>query len=116
MSERTDTLVRTAETAWTTARTPGISIKVLRDDKASGASTVLLRLEPGARVAAHNHPGGEELFVLEGDFQVGPHRLTRGDYLYTPPDGKHAASTEGGCLVLVSLPRPVEFLTQQPMR
>jgi quercetin dioxygenase-like cupin family protein len=110
MSQRTDTLVRTAEAAWKTLRIPGISVKILRDDKASGASTVLLRLEPGARVPAHNHPAGEELFVLEGDFQVGPHRLTSGDYLYTPPDGKHAAGSETGCLVLVTLPRPVEIL------
>jgi len=105
-----DTVVRTTETAWKTLRTPGVSIKSLRDDKTSGASTFLLRLEPGARVPAHNHPAGEELFVLEGDFQVGPHRLARGDYLYTPPDGKHAAGSEGGCLVLVTLPRPVEIL------
>ena len=102
MSQPTDTVVRTAETAWKTLRTPGISIKILRDDKATGASTFLLRLEPGARVPAHNHPAGEELFVLEGDFQVGPHRLAS--------EGKHAAGSEGGCLVLVTLPRPVEIL------
>ena len=68
MSQPTDTVVRTAETAWKTLRTPGISIKILRDDKATGAST------------------------------------------YTPPEGKHAAGSEGGCLVLVTLPRPVEIL------
>jgi quercetin dioxygenase-like cupin family protein len=110
MTQPTDTVVRTAETAWKTLRTPGLSIKSLRDDKTTGASTFLLRLAPGARVPAHNHPAGEELFVLEGDFQVGPHRLVSGDYLYTPPEGKHAAGSEGGCLVLVTLPRPVEIL------
>ena len=103
-------LVRTGEQDWRALRTPGVSIKVLRADKGTGESTALLRFEPGARFPAHNHPAGEELFVLEGDFRVGGERLGAGDYLYTPPDGKHAASTEGGCVILVTLPRPVEIL------
>jgi quercetin dioxygenase-like cupin family protein len=89
---------------------PGVEVKVLRRDTVTGESTSLVRFAPGARFPAHNHPAGEEIFVLEGDFQVGRHRLERGDYLYTPPDERHAASTEGGCLVLVTLPRPVEIL------
>jgi quercetin dioxygenase-like cupin family protein len=103
-------VVRTSEQGWRAAKIPGVSTKVLRADKVTGESTFLLHLEPGARVPGHNHPAGEELFVIEGDFQVGQERLTAGDYLYTPPDGKHAASTEGGCVVLVTLPKPVEIL------
>jgi quercetin dioxygenase-like cupin family protein len=83
---------------------------VLRSDADTGASTALIKLEPGARVPAHDHPGGEELYVLEGDFQVGAERLGPGDYLYTPPDVTHAASSIGGCLVLVTLPKPIRFL------
>jgi len=67
-------------------------------------------VDTGARFPAHNHPGGEQIFILEGDLQVGRDRLKAGDYLYTPPNGKHAASTEGGCVVLVTLPRPIEIL------
>ena len=104
------TVVRAGEAEWRALAEPGVSVKLLRRDKASGASTFLLRLEAGARVAAHNHPAGEELFVMEGDFQVGRERLKAGDYLYTPPEGTHAASSVEGCLVLVSLPKPVEFL------
>ena len=48
--------------------------------------------------------------MLEGDFKVAGERLGAGDYLYTPPDGKHAASTERGCVILVTLPKPVEML------
>jgi len=88
----------------------GHSVKVLRRDTDTGASTSLVRFEPGTRFPAHNHPAGEEIFVLEGDFTVGAHRMVSGDYLYTPPNEKHAASTEGGCLVLVTLPKPVEIL------
>jgi quercetin dioxygenase-like cupin family protein len=110
MSDSKDALVRSADIAWRPLRLPGVSVKVLREDRASGASTTLVRFEPGARFPAHDHPAGEEIFVLEGDFQVGPHRLQGGDYLYTAPHGTHAASTVGGCLVLVTLPQPVRIL------
>ena len=104
------TLVRTAETDWRETKTPGVAVKVLRSDKASGESSFLLKLDAGARVPAHDHPGGEELYVLAGDFQVGRDKLLAGDYLYTPPNGVHAASSVGGCLVLVTLPKPVRIL------
>ena len=112
MSEASSSpVVRTAGGTWKPSAVPGVSVQVLRRDRATGESTSLVRIEPGARIPAHNHPAGEEIFVLEGDFTVGSHRLTGGDYLYTPPNEKHAASTEGGCVVMVTLPRPVEFLS-----
>ena len=106
----TSPVVRTSTAPWKISSVAGVSVKVLRRDAVTGASTSLVRFEPGTRFPAHNHPAGEEIFVVEGDFQVGPHRLTSGDYLYTAPDEKHAASTEGGCLVIVTLPKPVEIL------
>jgi quercetin dioxygenase-like cupin family protein len=87
-----------------------VSVKVLRRDPATGGSTSIVRFEAGARFPAHNHPGGEEVLVLEGEVQIGGDRLGTGDYLYTPPGGKHALSTEGGCVILVVLPQPVEIL------
>jgi quercetin dioxygenase-like cupin family protein len=106
----TDSLVRTASAEWKPGSIAGVSVKVLRRDKDTGESTSLVRFAPGTRFPAHNHPAGEEVFVLEGDFTVGRHKMLAGDYLYTPPDGKHAASTDGGCLILVTLPKPVEIL------
>jgi quercetin dioxygenase-like cupin family protein len=103
-------LVQTASTPWKPSAHAGVAVKVLRRDKSTGESTSLVRFEPGTRFPAHNHPAGEEIFVLEGDFTVGAHRMVSGDYLYTAPNEKHAASTEGGCLVLVTLPKPVEIL------
>jgi quercetin dioxygenase-like cupin family protein len=104
-------LVRSGEAEWRALSVAGASVKVLRADKATGGSTSLVRFEGGTRFPAHNHPGGEEVFVLEGDLLIGRDRLKAGDYLYTPPDGKHAASSERGCVFMVTLPRPVEFLT-----
>ena len=104
-------VVRSGEEGWRALKIPGVSVKALRRDTETGGSTALVRLEPGARFPAHNHPAGEEVFVLEGDVLIGPDRLKAGDYLYTPPNGKHAASSQGGCVFLVTLPRPVEILT-----
>lgn len=103
-------VVRTDEEGWRPLKVPGVSVKVLRRDPDTGGSTALVRLEAGARFPAHNHPAGEEVFVLEGDVLIGPDRLKAGDYVYTPPNGKHAASSQGGCVFLVTLPRPVEIL------
>jgi len=110
MIDAKETFTSSAGAEWQPSKTPGVSVKVLRRDTESGESAALVRFEPGASFPAHDHPAGEEVFVLEGDVRIGGHRLKAGDYLYTPPDGKHAAGSEGGCLVLVTLPRPVEIL------
>lgn len=109
MPQPTESVVNSASAAWTAARIPGISVKVLRRDE-NGRSSSLVRFDPGARFPAHDHPAGEEVFVLEGEVQIGRHHLKAGDYLYAPPGVKHAASSAGGCVFLVSLPKPVVIL------
>ena len=101
----------TANSEWRPTKDgTGVSVKLLRRDNVTGAATVLLRFEPGARFPAHRHPAGEEVFVVDGEFRIGKDHLHRGDYLYTEPDGVHAVSTEGGGTLLVVLPKPVEVL------
>src|SRR5262245_31109800 len=111
MTERPQpTVVREEASGWKPLRVPGISIKLLRNDKESGEATFLLRFEPGAAFPAHDHPAGEQVFVVEGDVRIGRERLTAGDYLYTPPLGIHAVSTERGCVLFVTLPKPIEVV------
>jgi quercetin dioxygenase-like cupin family protein len=107
-------IVRSHQMEWRPLPEPGVSgvfVKVLRFDKETRrAPTILLRFDPGATYPAHNHPGGEEIFVLEGDLTLGKDHLAAGDYLYTAPDNKHAVRSDKGCIVLVSVPQPVEIL------
>jgi len=110
MTDRDETFTRSVTTDWRPSKVPGVSVKVLRSDEASGESAALVRLEPGASFPAHDHPAGEEVYVLEGDVRIGRHQLKVGDYLYTPPDGKHDAASTGGCVFLVTLPKPVVIL------
>ena len=53
----------------------------------NGQQAVLLRMDPGAHYPSHVHPGGEDVYVIEGSVQLGADRLGPGDYLYTPPGG-----------------------------
>ncbi|NSL86983.1 cupin domain-containing protein [Chitinophaga solisilvae] len=91
--------------------TKGIFVKVLRYDPNTGrAPVILLKFEPGAAYPYHNHPGGEELFVLSGEVILEGHTFAAGDYLYTPPGFKHSVTSETGCVVLFSIPEEVEIL------
>ena len=107
-------LVRSGEIEWRALAepgAPGVFVKVLRFDNATRrAPTILLKFAAGATYPAHNHPGGEEIFVLEGDLKLGKDHLYAGDYLYTSPNGKHAVRSEKGCIVLVSVPEEVVVL------
>jgi len=109
MSDPT-TPIRTGEAEWRAAAVAGVSVKLLRRDAVTGSSTALVQFGAGARFPAHNHPAGEEVFVLQGDLQIGRDHLKAGDYLYTPPNGTHAASSEAGSVFLVTLPKPIEII------
>jgi quercetin dioxygenase-like cupin family protein len=109
-------LVRSNDVDWKALDEPGVTgvhVKVLRFDTTTGrAPTILLRFDPGASYPGHAHPGGEEIFVLEGDVRLGKDRLRAGDYLYTAPHNVHAVHSDGGCVILVVVPQEVEILRQ----
>lgn len=89
----------------------GISVIALRYDEAKQRSTtILLKFEPGATYPYHNHPGGEEIFVLSGEAIFENVTLAEGDYLYTPVNFKHSATTKTGCTMLFVVPEEVEIL------
>lgn len=119
MENKSTLLARSMKMQWKPlieqgVKTDGIYIKVLRFDEATQrAPTILLKFEAGSVYPHHNHPGGEEAFVLEGEVRFGKEDLVAGDYLYTPPNGKHAVYSERGCVVLLNIPQEVEILKGQ---
>ncbi|MCB1024901.1 MAG: cupin domain-containing protein [Acidobacteria bacterium] len=89
----------------------GIFIKSLMYDVETDRSpTILLKFEAGATYPLHDHPGGEEIFVLEGDIKLGKDELHAGDYLFTAVNNKHRVSTKNGCVVLLRAPEEVEII------
>lgn len=91
----------------------GIFVKSLRYDAATKRSkTILLKFEPGAAYPYHNHPAGEELFILEGEAIIESLKFNKGDYLYTPPNFKHSVESVTGCVILFIVPQEVEILAR----
>jgi anti-sigma factor ChrR (cupin superfamily) len=67
-----------------------------------GAERVqLVRLAPGTRLPHHNHPGGEEVFVLEGAFADEQGHYPKGAWLRNPPGSEHGVASEEGCTLYV---------------
>lgn len=89
----------------------GIFVKSLHfnEDK-QRSTTILLKFEAGAMYPYHNHPGGEELLVLEGSALIEGATLKAGDYLFTPVNFKHSVKTSTGCTILFVIPEEVEIL------
>lgn len=112
-------ITRSNESEWTSlvedgVETKGIFVKVLRfDQQTKRAPTILLKFESEAKYPYHNHPAGEEVFVLEGDAIIGGQQLSAGDYLYTPPSFKHSVTSENGCVLLFIIPEEVEILKSE---
>lgn len=89
----------------------GVSVIPLHyDETKERSTTILLKFEPGATYPYHNHPGGEEIFVLEGEAILENVTLSEGDYLFTPVNFKHSVTTKTGCTMLFVVPEEVEIL------
>lgn len=107
-------LTKTNEIEWQPLdeeNSQGIFVKsLLFDEDSKRSPTMLLKFEAGATYPLHNHPGGEEVFVLEGDIKLGKDELNAGDYLFTAVNNKHRVSTKNGCIVLLKAPQEVEII------
>jgi quercetin dioxygenase-like cupin family protein len=91
--------------------TTGLFVKILRfDEQQQRPPSILLKFEANAKYPFHNHPGGEEIFVMKGSCIINDMVLNAGDYLYTPPDFKHGVKSETGCELLLIIPQEVEIL------
>jgi quercetin dioxygenase-like cupin family protein len=110
-----DYIVKTNSTNWEPLiengiNTKGIHIIPLRTNETGRAPSIMLKFDAGASYPYHNHPAGEELFVLKGSCYINEAKLEEGDYLYTPPGAKHSVRSETGCTLIFIVPKEVEIL------
>jgi anti-sigma factor ChrR (cupin superfamily) len=97
-------VIDSSTTDWTPSRMPGVCRKPLAREKAErGHATSIVRYAPGARFAAHDHPLGEEILVLEGTFSDETGDYPAGTYLRNPEGFRHAPFSDAGCILLVKL-------------
>jgi len=94
---------------WTPFR-EGIEVHWIYKEAGEGPSAALLRFQPGAKVAWHEHGGFEHILVLSGS-QADEHGgVSAGSLMVHRPGSGHSITSEEGCIVLAIYEKPVRFL------
>jgi anti-sigma factor ChrR (cupin superfamily) len=94
---------------WEETKFPGVKAKTLLVDKSSGLLTVLLKMDPGARLPDHEHVLIEQTYVLEGELVDVDGVCTAGNFVWRPAGTRHAAYTPKGGLMLAMFQAPNKF-------
>lgn len=99
----TDTVrINTHDTPWRPGLVPGLSVMPLHEH--NGVNTALVRWAPKTRFNTHRHPGGEEIFVLDGVFRDEHGSYPRHSWLRSPRWSQHTPFTEDeGALIYVKV-------------
>ena len=103
--------IDTLSEPWRAGLVPGLSVMPLHEF--DGVSTALVRWAPQTRFNTHTHPGGEEIFVLDGLFQDEAGDYPAGTWLRSPRWSRHTPFTGAqGALIYVKVGHlGAEFLT-----
>lgn len=102
--------VNVADLPWQETRFPGVTMKVLMEEKETGLVTGLFRFAPGAKLPYHEHVEIEQSYVLEGSLVDDEGEATAGNFVWRPAGNRHDAHSPNGCLVLSVFLKPNTFL------
>jgi len=108
-------LVDVESLPWQKTRFPGIEVKTLLLDRATGLVTSLTRMAPGAVLPDHEHVKIEQTFVLEGHLidKAGLDEgieCKAGQFIWRPAGSRHSAWSPNGGLLLGVFQVPNRFL------
>jgi anti-sigma factor ChrR (cupin superfamily) len=101
--------VDVAALPWVATRFPGVDMRILMEDKATGLMTALVRFAPGAVLPDHEHVELEQTWVLEGALEDDEGVVTAGNYVWRPGGSRHHARAPDGCLTLSFFLKPNKF-------
>ena len=93
--------IDTTAAAWRPGSMDGIEIVPLA--QRAGEQVMMMRLRPGTKLPIRAHPGGEELFVVEGELADQNGRYPRGTWLRNPPGSSHNVVSDEGCTFWLKL-------------
>lgn len=97
-------VLHTEQMDWVGSPASGVQRKMLdRVGEEVARATTVVRYEPGAAFAEHEHGGGEEILVLDGVFSDEHADYPAGTYLRNPPGSRHSPASHSGCLLFVKL-------------
>lgn len=102
--------LRLDELPWEPGGNPGISQKLLMEDKERGMRTALARWEPGASLPLHEHTDVEQTYVLEGSLCDEDGECTAGSFVWRAPGSRHRAWSPNGCVLLAVFLKPNRIL------
>jgi len=100
-NDRDHRVVDTRSAAWQQADTPGREVLTLYEDTAHRECMRLVRLAPGTRIAAHVHPGGEEVYVISGCLADARGIYQQGTWLRFADGSRHQPYSDAGCTLYV---------------
>ena len=98
-------VIRPDDYHWVDAPVAGVQRMMLdRIGNEQARATSLVRYAPNSRFPAHEHPGGEEILVLEGQFADEHAAYPTGTYLRNPSGTRHQPEVgPEGALIFVKL-------------
>jgi anti-sigma factor ChrR (cupin superfamily) len=92
--------IETANATWYPGLVSGLSVMPLHEF--DGVGTALVRWAPNTIFNPHVHPGGEEIFVLEGVFYDEHGSYPAGSWIRSPRYSQHAPFTQSeGAIIYV---------------
>ena len=103
------TYIRPQEMEWEPTQFPGISIKVLYEDKAKGEMTCFLKWAPGATLPMHKHPEIEQSYVIEGSFADHDGICRAGEFVWRRIGSFHETHSAEGAVILAIYRKPNVF-------
>jgi anti-sigma factor ChrR (cupin superfamily) len=97
-------VIKTGQQDWIASPSPGVWRKPLAREAAErGHTTSIVRFDPGSYFSHHEHPLGEEIFVLDGVFSDEHGDYGPGSYIRNPPGSGHSPFSREGCELFVKL-------------
>lgn len=100
---RAQVIVDTNTEAWNAGRVEGVEVMPLYGEDGHPEPMRFVRFAPGAQVADDPHPGGEEVFVVDGVVEDEYGRYPKGTWFRSPVGSHHAPFSNEGCLLYVKV-------------
>ena len=100
--DRSQFAIDTRDAAWSPGLVPGLEVMSLHE---FGTEQVaLVKWAPNTEFKSHTHWGGEEIFVIEGEFLDEHGAYPAGSWIRNPHRSKHAPYTDAaGALIYVKV-------------
>ena len=99
--DRKQVLINTNETSWHQGMVEGLTVLPLYSQMDYPENMALVRWRPETYFPQHTHPGGEEIFVIEGTFEDDHGVYPQGTWIRSPHMSIHRPYSKEGCLIYV---------------